>query len=70
MSANDNKVPDVTLENEQNIIHKSVVVLFAIALVCYLVGGMTPAIIFGLIGFLVEISAWIMWIVTAFKKEK
>ena len=60
----------MTLEKEQKNMHKSVVVLFVIAWVCYLVGGTTPAVIFGFIGILVEIYAWVMWIATAFKKEE
>jgi uncharacterized membrane protein len=37
----------------------SVVVLFAIATVFYLLGAVTPAVIFSLFGVVVEIAAWL-----------
>jgi hypothetical protein len=39
--------------------HISFVVLFAIATVFYLLGAVTPAVIFSLFGVVVEIAAWL-----------
>ena len=45
----------------QNKMHISVVALFAIAMVCYLIGATTTAIFFSAVGILVEIAAWFTW---------
>jgi hypothetical protein len=47
---------------EKRKIHASVIVLFAIAVALYLIGMTTPAVVFGAIGFLFELGAWIVWL--------
>jgi hypothetical protein len=39
--------------------HASVVVLFSVAIFFYLLGAITPAIIFSFLGAMVEIAAWL-----------
>jgi hypothetical protein len=45
--------------------HTSVVVLFSIAILFYFLGLATPAIVFSVIGVVVEVTAWITWFATA-----
>jgi hypothetical protein len=41
---------------------KSVLVLFLIAGIFYLLGGLTPAIVLGIFGLITEAIAWIFWL--------
>jgi hypothetical protein len=41
--------------------HTAVIVLFAIAGICYVIGAATPALVFGGIGVIYELAAWITW---------
>jgi uncharacterized membrane protein len=52
----------------QEKLHMSVGVLFAVAAVLYLLGGIIPAILLGVLGAIVEMAAWITWIVAASRR--
>ena len=54
----------------QKTMHTSVVVLFLIAIVFYLLGMATPAIIFSVIGVVVEATAWITLFATASRTQE
>jgi hypothetical protein len=49
----------------QKNMHISVVVLFSIASAFYLSGAMTSAIVFSVIGLIIEVAAWVAWFATA-----
>ena len=53
----------------QKTMHTSAVVLFLIATVFYFLGFATPVYVFGAIGFVVEIAAWIT-LFTSLSKTK
>ena len=54
----------------QKTMHTSVVVLFSIAILFYLLGLATPAIVFSVIGVVVEATAWITWFATSLRTEE
>jgi hypothetical protein len=54
----------------QKTLHTSVVVLFSIAIVLYLLGMATPAIIFSVMGVIVEAAAWITLFATASRTQE
>ena len=44
--------------------HGAVAVLFVLAILCYVSLWLDAALIFGLIGVVIEITAWLTWIAT------
>ncbi len=54
----------------QKAMHTSVAVLFLIAFFFYFLGFATPAIIFSVIGVVVEATAWITWFATSLRTEE
>jgi len=45
----------------QKTMHASVLILFAIAVVFYFLGNATSAVIFSVVGAVVELTAWVTW---------
>ena len=53
----------------QKTMHAAALALFLIALAFYFLGFVTPLVIFSLMGFGVEIAAWITWIATSIRAD-
>ena len=54
----------------QKVMHTSVAVLFLIVFFFYFLGLATPAIIFSVIGVIVEATAWVTWFATSLGTEE
>jgi hypothetical protein len=50
--------------------HTAAIVLFSIAGICYVIGAATPALIFGGIGMIYELAAWITWFGAGSKERR
>ena len=53
----------------QKTMHAAALVLFLIAFAFYFLGFVTPLVIFSLMGFGIEIAAWVTWITTSIRAD-